>query len=362
MPLHVYGGSLAVAQQLLYKRMLTAMRLTILLLLASLQVCAYGGARTISLSLKNVSLEQVFNAIEKQSAYRFLYVREDIQKARPVTVNIKNASLKDVLNRCFEGQPVMYTFVGNVVVVKIQLIEKHDPASVVREMSIEVKGKVLNEKNRPVVGVEVYVKGKGIGTSTDSNGDFRLTGLDSTRVLVFAHVGLETFEYRVVRKAELLVSLRPSIQHFDLSNSDFIRWLKNVFLIFIGMCRVLVFGKRIIFASSVVQLSRVAIAWILTVVLDIGMEDFYHYLSEHTLAVPGARHIADHGMGSYFESLFSSYLFFTGLKVEVFVLERDFRKGLINKFLYYLLLSIALLWMLMAGTCRLLGDVMGKAG
>src|ERR1700752_137669 len=86
---------------------LSALR-RLFLLSGVLLLCLEGIANTpaISLSLTNAPLHRVFKEIRKQSGYNFIYTKEQIAKAKNVTLEIKNASLVEVLELCFKDQPI----------------------------------------------------------------------------------------------------------------------------------------------------------------------------------------------------------------------------------------------------------------
>src|ERR1700720_801886 len=70
----------------------------ILLLVAFLQVSARGYTQeSITISMKNVSLEKIFSAIKKQTNYSFFYDHALIQNEKTVTIDIKNASVEGAL-------------------------------------------------------------------------------------------------------------------------------------------------------------------------------------------------------------------------------------------------------------------------
>src|SRR5690606_1958877 len=62
---------------------------------------------------------------------------------------------------------------------------------------IETRGRVVDEAGEPVSGATVKVKGRNIGTSTDANGDFFLSGLDENAVLEISGVNIQTFEIKL---------------------------------------------------------------------------------------------------------------------------------------------------------------------
>ena len=61
----------------------------------------------------------------------------------------------------------------------------------------DLKGRVVNEKGEPVEGVTVTVKGKRNATTTSTNGEFVLSGVDKNATLVFSGVNVELFELKV---------------------------------------------------------------------------------------------------------------------------------------------------------------------
>jgi hypothetical protein len=73
------------------KQLLLVMKLTaVLVLVTCLQVSARGfGQGTVTISVKNVLVTEVFKEIEKQTSFRFLYRDEQGKPVEGVTVTIK---------------------------------------------------------------------------------------------------------------------------------------------------------------------------------------------------------------------------------------------------------------------------------
>ena len=95
------------------------MKLTaILLLTACLQASAGAYSQKITLQRRQVPLEKIFQDVYKQSGYLFLYTRQLMQQAKPVSVDLKNAGVKEVLDHCFANQPLTYSIVNNTVIVE----------------------------------------------------------------------------------------------------------------------------------------------------------------------------------------------------------------------------------------------------
>src|SRR5215475_8793282 len=90
-------------------KMLLVMRLTAIFLLAvSLHVSATGLSQTVTLSKRNATLEQVFETLQQQTGYNFLFNSHLLAKARKVTIRLQNATVDEVLTLCFKDQPFTY--------------------------------------------------------------------------------------------------------------------------------------------------------------------------------------------------------------------------------------------------------------
>jgi hypothetical protein len=97
---------------------LRVMKLTaIFLMAAGIQVSANGYSQ-FSISEKNAPLSKVFKVIEKQSDYVFFYDYKWLEEARTVSIKMKNAALSEVLDMCFQAQPLTYSIIGKTIVVK----------------------------------------------------------------------------------------------------------------------------------------------------------------------------------------------------------------------------------------------------
>ena len=172
------------------------MKLTTLLLLAFfMQVSAGTYAQKITLSAKNAELFTIFDQISDQSGYDFVITNSILKNARKVNIQVKNAELKDVLDQIFKDQSLEFTISNKSVLVK-----KKEPTFleniINRFQSIDVTGKVLDEKNLPLPGATVKVKDQKKQVLTNSDGEFTLTDVDEDAVLVVSFIGYQTREIK----------------------------------------------------------------------------------------------------------------------------------------------------------------------
>jgi TonB-dependent starch-binding outer membrane protein SusC len=191
------------------------MKLTALLLLgACLHVHAIGFGQKISLSEREVSIEKVFQKIEAQSNYKFLYTSQVLKDARAVTITVKDASVEAVLDMICKDQPFGYRINENTVVVKPRVSgnvvvteEVGDP--------IDVRGVVTDADGRPLPGANVKIKGSNVGTTTDNNGRFVIKNVVENSVLEISFVGYEMKTFTVRGAGVVNVALGQKLSTLD---------------------------------------------------------------------------------------------------------------------------------------------------
>lgn len=197
------------------KQIFRIMKLAAFLLIVSFHVSATGVSQ-ITLSEKNAPLEKVFNAIEKQSGYVFFYDYAWLDEAKTVSIKVKNAPLADVLNVCFEGQPLTYSIIGKTVVVKQkEPIKAVSPVLPPPPPPRIITGTVTDEKGAPLAGVSISIKGTSFGTTTNEKGFFRLELAQDNDVLLISYVGYAEQEVVVGSQANININLQPLSKGID---------------------------------------------------------------------------------------------------------------------------------------------------
>lgn len=172
-----------------------------LLLLFSFQVRAEKLPQDITLSFKDASLDKVFKEIRKQTGYSFVYTETEIQRANKVTIDVSNSSLDKVLSLCFHNQPLTYTILDKIVIVK-QRKESSLAVPVVNNIAgdpkkITMRGRVMNEKGDPLAGATIMVRRSDMNTTTDEGGWFTLSEIEDDAVLIVSSVGHVTQQVRI---------------------------------------------------------------------------------------------------------------------------------------------------------------------
>ncbi|WP_158552684.1 SusC/RagA family TonB-linked outer membrane protein [Spirosoma telluris] len=210
------------------------MKLTVLIfLVATLQVVAEASyAQQVSIQKKNATLLEVLQTIRKQTGYLYVCDLEMLKKAQKVSLDVKNASIKDVLDECFANQLLTYQLVDKTIIVKKRepespisrpesLYKQPQPPSLystidgpgltlfldkvplIRNADIAITGKVTDEKDEALPGVNVVLKGTQTGTTTDAGGNFKINVPNRNSVLIFSSVGFQSQEVQVGAKTRI---------------------------------------------------------------------------------------------------------------------------------------------------------------
>lgn len=195
---------------------LLIMKLTaILILVACLEVSAKGYSQ-ITLSEKNAPLTKVFKEIQKQSGYDFVYTYELVEQAGNISVMLQNVTLQQALDECLRGKPLTYTISDNTVVIKIKNDnQEHVLTPQSNPPPGEVRGRIVDDNNEPLLGATVKVKGGNIATKTDAEGKFVLAGVNDNATLEISFVGFESQSIPLNRRTSLVLTLKRNDNPLD---------------------------------------------------------------------------------------------------------------------------------------------------
>jgi TonB-linked SusC/RagA family outer membrane protein len=163
---------------------------------------AHAQTQTVTLQVKEESLESVFKKIQKQTGLSFIYENDLLRKALPVTINLVNQPLKQVLDACFKSQPLNYNIVDKSVVVR-----KRDNEPVARQGQL-IAGKVTDSKGQYLPGVTIRSKSNNVNTLSKEDGSFTITLPSANDVLIFTYIGYLQQEIPLNGQTKLEVVLK----------------------------------------------------------------------------------------------------------------------------------------------------------
>ncbi|NML38771.1 TonB-dependent receptor plug domain-containing protein [Chitinophaga sp. G-6-1-13] len=159
----------------------------IFILAVSLHVSATGYSQQISLTVKNVPLKKVFNEIRKQTGYYLVCDESLLDQVGPVTFSITNSTIDGVLQKCFSGIPFSYSLVEKTLIIKQRDEQVRKP-----DTTHLVTGRISDDRNQPLIGASIKLKGTTIGTTTDQNGLFSIVLKEPSGFLEISFIGFES--------------------------------------------------------------------------------------------------------------------------------------------------------------------------
>jgi len=190
------------------------MRLSaILLLTATLHVSAAGLSQTVTISQRNTKLEDIFEVLQKQTGYSFIFNSHMLAKAKRVTIRVTNATVEQVLFQCFKDQPLTYVIQDKVIVVKEKEEKKIDETvhSIAITAPPPISGIVRDENNNPIEGAAITVRNLGTGIATNKEGRFELTLPEGSYDLEISYVGYKTEKRTITVSKDKGVSLNITL-------------------------------------------------------------------------------------------------------------------------------------------------------
>ncbi|WP_460969935.1 TonB-dependent receptor [Spirosoma migulaei] len=169
--------------------------------------------RQISLQLEDVTIKNILKTIEREADVEFMYSDKLIQAKRKVSLNVANERLSAVLEKLLRPLQLSYQLTGKRILLNSagpEMIQPLKTSQVPMSVTADriVTGTVTDDTGEGLPGVSVVVKGSQRGTTTDAQGQYRLTvPEEGTPVLVFSFVGYQSQEVPLGNSNQLSVKL-----------------------------------------------------------------------------------------------------------------------------------------------------------
>lgn len=162
----------------------------------------------ISLTVKEMKLEDILMRIEDQSKYRFAYNKTEIDVDKSYSINIKNGEINELLDKLFLTGDVKYAFIDR------QIVLTSSKGSATSQQQKSISGKVTDSSAAPLPGVTVLVKGTTTGTITDGNGMFNLSVSENAQILSVSFIGMKAQEIKIGTQS--VINIVMTEETFDI--------------------------------------------------------------------------------------------------------------------------------------------------
>lgn len=168
----------------------------------------------ITVDYNGVTLANAIEDIEAKTDFNFLYSKPQVE-AIPnyITIARTTATVREILQDISGQTGARFRQAGNNISVycpvpeQVEIIKQQAFAHVIR-------GQVTDNKTgKPMVAVNVYIKGTTAGTSTNKQGRYLLVVPDNPQtILVFSFIGYETMEVKIGTQHIISIQLVPKTE------------------------------------------------------------------------------------------------------------------------------------------------------
>ena len=208
---------------------------TLLIYVSAFQLQAADTVKDIKFYVRfeNASFRDVLSYVEGHSKYRFFYNNHTLNSANSVTISLSDVSMDKALVMLLREAGLSFKIYDEQVVLKrkrdgngvsevfktsdlISLFERNSSdvsnRSSISNLDYIISGKVTSETGEPLPGVNVIVKGTTIGTTTDSDGLYKLSIKDGSKpTLVFSFIGYKIKDIEVAGQTVIDISMEPDV-------------------------------------------------------------------------------------------------------------------------------------------------------
>jgi TonB-linked SusC/RagA family outer membrane protein len=153
----------------------------------------------LSVSLKNTTVGQAIESIEKQSNYHFFY-EDPVAKLPVAEVQISDKSLEETLTVLLKDKNVAFVIKGDGVYLSLKQDKR------------VITGMVVDENQEPLIGVNVVVKDSNTGTTTDLDGKYRIEAPSGQSQIRFSYIGYSTQTISAGNRSVIDVTLKEDVQ------------------------------------------------------------------------------------------------------------------------------------------------------
>ena len=166
---------------------------------------------TVTINVKNESVEKVLKRINKETSLNFFYDPAILSKASSVTLNVKDMPLQEVLNMLSVQTGLNFQRINNTISVNWETNSKQP----IQSPKEKITGTIKDNNGDPVIGASIQVKNTGIGTITDYNGQFLLNNVPENGILIISYIGYDTEEIPVNKKKNLQIVMKENTKQLE---------------------------------------------------------------------------------------------------------------------------------------------------
>lgn len=174
----------------------------------------YAQNQKFTFEFKQASIGTIFQYIEKNSEFIFMYRTDLLDTSKKVSVTVNGQTVSQILDQVLKGMPVTYEIDDRQIVLK----KIEEQSKVVPQQSGQkkmIQGFVKDEKGEAIIGATIKVKDTEIGTATNMDGLYNLTVPSENSVLVVSYIGYVSQEVTVGKRQNIIVTLKEDAKSLE---------------------------------------------------------------------------------------------------------------------------------------------------
>ncbi|MEQ9290139.1 MAG: TonB-dependent receptor [Cyclobacteriaceae bacterium] len=169
----------------------------------------------IDINLNQVSLSEALASIEKSTGYNFVVSKEKINLKQRVDLNHLGGTVEDVLLSISRQANVRFQQINkNIDISKIRIKDRSDVNLVEVLADVDISGKITDENGEGLPGASVVVKATTVGTTTDLEGNYKLSVPDQS-ILVVSFVGYKSREIEVGNQSVIDIQMELDAEQLE---------------------------------------------------------------------------------------------------------------------------------------------------
>jgi len=195
------------------RQILLVMKITTFLLLFTImQVNAGSFAQSITLHKKNITLDQFFREIRKQTGYSVSYSDKILDDHKTIAVSFQATPIESALKTALNSKSLSFDITNNNITIFRR------PAPLLEKLTayleaINIRGKVVDEQGRGMGGVTIRLKDNTRGTVSAASGEFSIKSAKEGDIVVFSFIG---YQPREITAAEDMGTITMNLSNSKL--------------------------------------------------------------------------------------------------------------------------------------------------
>lgn len=180
-------------------------RFVLFLFMVVIQATAFAqGGIQITIQKENITVIEALKEVEKQSKLSVGYNDSQLIDKPAINLNLKNIDLEKALSIILKGTGFTYGIKRNY----INIIPQPKTGTVVIK---QVTGRVVDEKNEPLIGVNIRVEGTDDGTVTDLEGKYVIKASIGS-ILSFTYIGYISSYVKIADKNVYNIQMSANVE------------------------------------------------------------------------------------------------------------------------------------------------------